>query len=220
VLPAAVTDFRVEYRRTEIGPSYRGWLHFALTSVTSLCVIGLSVSRVRDVQPWELCVIPATFLFANFTEFTVHRGPMHRPAPGLGLLFQRHTREHHHYFTHEAMSFESSKDFKMVLFPPIMLVFFLGVIATPLAVVLFFVASSNVAWLYVTVAMSYFLTYEWLHFAYHLPPDSWAGRLPFVAALRRHHTRHHDLSLMGKHNFNITFPIFDWLRGTLYRPPG
>ncbi len=92
-----------------------------------------------------------------------------------------------------------------------------GVVATPVGALLFWFFSANAGWLYVTVAMSYFLTYEWLHFAYHLPEGTLVGRLPFVAALRRHHTRHHDLALMGKYNFNITFPICDWLYGTTYR---
>jgi sterol desaturase/sphingolipid hydroxylase (fatty acid hydroxylase superfamily) len=105
----------------------------------------------------------------------------------------------------------------MVLFPPVMLFFFLGAIATPLAAVLFLCVSANTGWLFVVVAMGYFLTYEVLHFAYHLHPDSWVWRLPFMAALRRHHTRHHDLALMGRYNFNITFPICDRLFGTTWR---
>jgi hypothetical protein len=107
----------------------------------------------------------------------------------------------------------------MVLFPPVMLLFFLGGIATPLAAVLFVSVSANAGWLFVVIAMSYFLTYEGLHFAYHLRPDSWVGRLPFMEALRRHHTRHHDLALMGKYNFNITFPLCDWAFRTAWRRP-
>ena len=78
--------------------------------------------------------------------------------------------------------------------------------------------SRNVAWLFVTLAVGYFLTYEWLHFLYHQDPAGRLGRLPFVRALRRHHQRHHDPSLMGRWNFNITFPISDWLFKTM-RPP-
>jgi hypothetical protein len=217
--PASVLEYREAYRKDNIGPSYSGWAHFSFTSVASLFVIGFALWHVRAVQALELLVIPATFLFANFAEFKGHRGPMHRPRAGMRILFQRHTKEHHHYFTHEAMHFHSAKDFKMVLFPPVMLFFFLGVLATPVAVVLFRFLSPNVAWLYVAVAMSYFLTYEWLHFAYHLPPNTLVGRLPLMARLRNHHTRHHDLALMGKYNFNITFPICDWLHGTTYVGP-
>ena len=112
------------------------------------------------------------------------------------------------------MTCESSRDFKMILFPPVMLLFFLGVIATPLGTALFVLVSPNVGWLYVTVAMTYFLTYEWLHFAYHLDPSSPIGRLPLLGRLRRHHAAHHDPALMTRGNFNITFPICDRLYGT------
>jgi hypothetical protein len=214
--PESVRAFRDAYRRENLGPLYSGWLHFSFTSIASLFVIGFAVTYVHAVRPAEWIVVPLTFLFANFAEYKGHRGPMHHPTRGLRILFQRHTREHHHFFTHEAMTYASSRDFKMVLFPPVMLVFFLGVVATPVAALLFFLATPNVGWLYVAVAMSYFLSYEWLHFAYHLHPESLLGRLPFVARLRRHHTLHHDLALMGKYNFNITFPICDWVYGTAF----
>jgi hypothetical protein len=217
---SAVQTFRDDYRKKNVGPLYSGWLHFSFTSLASLSVILFAVTRVHDVHPAEWLVVPCTFLFANFAEYRGHRGPMHEPMRGVRILFQRHTREHHHFFTHEAMHYESSRDFKMVLFPPVMLVFFLGVVATPVAALLFLLASPNAGWLYVAVAMSYFLSYEWLHFAYHLHPRSVAGRLPLVARLRRHHTRHHDLALMGRYNYNITFPICDWLHGTTYPEAG
>ena len=38
-----------------------------------------------------------------------------------------------------------------------------------------------------------------------------------VRVLRRHHQAHHDLGLMQRWNFNITFPICDAVFGTLYR---
>src|ERR1700729_3280367 len=173
--PDAVRVFRNEYRRTQIGPNYRGWLHFAFTSCGSLAVIAFAISRVHQVKALELLTIPVAFLIANVAEYLGHKGVMHLPRKGFGLLYQRHTREHHHFFTHDAMAYESTLDFKMVLFPPVMLLFFLGAIATPMGLLLFVVATSNVAWLYVAVAMSYFLTYEWLHFSYHLSGDSLLG---------------------------------------------
>ena len=216
--PASVLLFREQYRRDRVGPRYNGWAHFAFTSIGSLAVVAWAIGGIHGVRPLEWLTVPLTFLFANVAEFKGHRGPMHHPMRGASLLFARHTKEHHHYFTHEAMHYASHRDFKMVLFPPVMLFFFLGVLAAPVGAALFVVASPNVGRLYVAVAMGYFLTYEWLHFAYHLPPGSWVGRLPLVASLRRHHTRHHDLALMGRYNFNITFPICDWIYGTAYRP--
>jgi hypothetical protein len=209
--------FRDEYRKRAIGPRYSGWLHFAFTTIACLAAIGFALSRVRQPSVLELATVPIAFLIANAAEYFGHKGPMHRAAPGLRLIFQRHTLDHHHFFTHESMACESSRDFQIMLFPPILLIFFFGAIAGPLAALLFFFVSANAGWLFLAVGMGYFLTYEWLHFCYHLTPDSRVGRIGVVRALRRHHATHHDLAKMGRYNFNITFPICDSVFGTTYR---
>jgi Fatty acid hydroxylase superfamily len=213
-LDDSVEAFRVAYRRDHIGARYHGWAHFALTTVASLGVIAFAASRARGVRPIEWIAIPITFLIANAGEYLGHRGPMHHPRRGLGLLFERHTRQHHRFFTHDSMPCASSRDFKMVLFPPVMIAFFLGGLALPIGLVLFLIAGANVAWLYVATEMAYFLTYEWLHLAYHVREDSLVARLPVLSSLRRHHTLHHDPRLMSRYNFNITFPICDRLFAT------
>lgn len=224
-LPEHVAKFRAEFRRTEPGKRYVGWAHFAFTSLGSLCVVGFALSRLSGVRPVEWLTVPASFLLANVAEYLGHRGPMHRRRRGLGLVYRRHTQQHHHFFTHDAMAYESSHDFRMVLFPPVLLLFFLGGIATPLGALFFALGSPNVGWLFVATAMGYFLTYEWLHFCYHLPAEHPLGRLPLLAWLRRHHQVHHDLRKMGRFNFNLTFPLCDRLFGTVWRreleqPPG
>jgi hypothetical protein len=217
-VPTDVAEFRLNYRAKEIGPSYKGWLHFWSTTFASLAVIIFAALHVHNVRAVEWLTLPLAFTIANLAEYFGHKGPMHRPARGLKILFQRHTREHHHFFTHDAMSYESPRDFKMVLFPPVMLLFFIGGIATPIALILRLIATSNVAWLFVSCGISYYLLYEWLHFAYHLDEQSFVGRLSIVRKLRVIHQRHHDKALMGKFNFNITFPVADLVFGTYYRP--
>jgi sterol desaturase/sphingolipid hydroxylase (fatty acid hydroxylase superfamily) len=95
-----------------------------------------------------------------------------------------------------------------------MLFFFLGALATPLGALFYFLLSPNTGWLFAATAVGYFLTYEWLHLAYHVPESSFAGRLPGMKTLRRLHTAHHQPDEMLRCNFNITFPICDWLFGT------
>lgn len=214
-VPERVRRFRADYRASQIGPHYTGWGHFALTSTVSIAVLAFSVTRLSNVEQSEWLMVPLAFLIANFAEYAGHRIPMHRPIRPLGLLYRRHTLEHHRFFTHEAMTYESSRDFKMVLFPPVMILFFLGALATPIALVVRLLWSANAGWLFVLTAMGYFLTYEWLHFAYHLPETSLVSKLGAIRALRRHHTTHHDLALMGRYNFNITFPIADWVFSTI-----
>jgi hypothetical protein len=216
--PPHVTRFRREFRVRDIGARYAGWAHLACTSLGSLAAITVCIWLIRDVMLVEWSVLPATFLFANWVEYRVHRGPMHRPSrvPGLGILYRRHATQHHHFYTHDAMTCESTDDFKMILFPPFMLVFLLGGVATPVACALYLATTGNTAFLFAATAMAYFLCYELLHLSYHLPPDSSIGRLPGMARLRTHHTAHHDLGLMSRCNFNITFPICDWLYGTVH----
>lgn len=215
-IPDRVARFREEYRGAEIGPSYSGWGHFLFTTLGALAAILAAASQLHDVHGAEWAMIPGAFLVANFGEYFGHRGPMHRPMRGLKLLFRRHTQQHHHFYTHEAMAAESPRDFKMVLFPPVMLLFFIGGLALPIGALFYYLVSPNSGLLFAVVAISYFLCYEWFHFSYHLPEGSWVGRLPFMRTLRRHHTRHHDLSLMGKWNYNITFPIADKIFGTYF----
>jgi hypothetical protein len=216
--PDSVVAFRDAYRSEQIGPHYSGTLHFAFTSLASLAVIVLASSQVEAPTVLELLTVPITFLFANYVEYTGHKGPMHRRRRGLSLLFERHTQQHHRYYTHEFMTYQGTRDFKMVLFPPVMLLFFLGGVAAPVGAVLFFVATRNVALLYVVTAMSYFLTYEWLHLCHHTPTDGLLGKIGVLRRLRAHHQRHHDPARMTSGNFNITFPICDWLFGTRLPP--
>ena len=216
-VPEAVSRFRAELRPRAIGPRYQGWGHLAFTSLGSLVVIVFAASQVRSPTWLELLVVPVSFLVSNVAEYLGHKGPMHNKVPGLGTIFRRHTLEHHRFFTHEAMAFESTRDFKMVLFPPVMLIFFLGAIATPIGTLAFLLLTPNCGWLFVATGMSYFLSYEWLHFSYHLPGDHWLARTRVVARLCRHHTHHHNMAMMGKWNFNITFPICDAVMGTTYK---
>ena len=216
-VPAEVAAFRAAHRAAHIGPRYRGGLHLAVTSVGALAAIAVAVAMV-DAPSWrELVTVPVAFVIANLGEYAGHRGPMHHRRRGLGLLYQRHIRQHHRFYTDQAMVAESRRDFQMVLFPPVMLVFFLGALATPIGLALGAALSPNVGWLFAATAVGYFLTYEWLHLAYHLPDDGWIGRRALVRVLRRHHTIHHDPARMQRVNFNITFPIADWLFGTTGR---
>lgn len=215
-VPAGTSAFREEFR-AGIPSWYRGWGHFAFTSSVSLAVIGVALWRVESPSAAELATVPLAFLFANFVEYRGHKGPMHHPVRFLRLLHTRHTLQHHRFFTHQAMACESSRDFKIMLFPSVLLLFFIGLHAIPVGALLFVLAGPNVGYLFAATAIGYFLTYEWLHFAYHLQEGSRVRRLPGLERLRQHHLRHHDPALMQHWNFNITFPIFDRVLGTSWR---
>lgn len=214
----ATEAFREEFRRNNLSPSYSGPLHLSLTVGVTLAAMLASIAMLGRVQPLEWLTIPVTFLYGNLAEYLGHRGPMHHKTRLLALIYQRHAVEHHNFFTEEDTTFDSSRDYYAVLFPPIMLLFFFGCFALPVGVALYLLLTPNVAFLFILASAAYFLNYELLHFAYHMDEKSWVSRLPFIRVLRRHHTVHHDRRLMSRYNFNITYPIFDVIFGTVYRP--
>jgi len=214
---STVEQARADFRERRIPTRYSGPLHLATTITASLAVALACVLLIDSVRPLEWLTVPLTFAYANLSEYLGHRGPMHHRTRFLGAVFQRHTVEHHSFFTNEAPYFDSTRDYRAVLFPPILLVFFIGCFAVPAGAVLYFIATPNVAFLFVCTAVLYFLNYELLHFSYHCRPDSRVGRLALVSRLRRHHITHHDRELMTHWNFNITYPVCDYLFGTLHR---
>lgn len=204
-------QYRQAYRREHIGPCYSGRLHLGFVLAFTLGGIALCASQLESVQPLEWLAIPLTFFYANLVEYVGHRWVMHRQVPGLGLIYKRHAGQHHRFFTESDMSLDGWRDCKVVLFPAILTLFFFGAFAAPVGLVLAWVATPNVAWLFVAVALGYYLNYELLHLAYHLPEDSRLLNTPFVRRLRRLHHRHHRMEVMAHANFNITYPIGDWL---------
>lgn len=211
-----IEEFRETYRRDKIGPRYSGPGHLAFTSLASLAIIVTSCWFVVAPSWRELSILPVGFLFANFAEYMGHRFSMHRPRFPR-FVYRRHTIEHHSFFTHEQMSFDSRRDWKAVLFPAPVVLFFFVAFGLPGAALLVLLTTKNAALLFLATIFSYFLTYEWLHFSYHMDPESAVGRNPIVRRLRQHHQAHHDKALMAHYNFNITFPIFDWIFGTTKR---
>jgi hypothetical protein len=207
-------EYRARYRREHIGPRYSGQAHLAFAVVFSLGGIAACAWLLEDVQPLEWLTVPLAFLYANLVEYSGHRWVMHRKVRALGLVYERHAGQHHHFFTDQHMALEGWQDCKVVLFPAVLMVFYFGAFAVPLGLLLAWLTTANVALLFVIVALGYYLNYELLHLAYHLPESFRLLQLPFLRRLRRLHHRHHQPALMAKANFNITYPIGDWLFGT------
>ena len=92
-------------------------------------------------------------------------------------------------------------------------------LAWPLAIALAWLAGDNAGWLWVLGVTATYLLYETLHFSYHLPEDHVVHRrLPGLRRLRALHQLHHRSEEMTRTNFNLTFPLTDWLAGTLKEP--
>jgi hypothetical protein len=215
---AAVAAYREQYRQEHIPPHYKGWLHLVFTFGIGGAVLATAILQLEQVRPLEWLTIPIAFLYTNFAEYWGHRGPMHHLKRGLRLVYERHTKQHHRFFTDQSMELDGSRDLRAVLFPPVLMTFFITAFALPAWLLLAWAASPNVAWLFVATSLGYFLNYEFLHMAYHLPASHPIARWPLIGRLKGLHQAHHDPRLMARCNFNITYPICDALFGTLHRP--
>jgi hypothetical protein len=214
----SVAAYREQYRQEHVPPGYRGWRHLLFTFGIGGAAMAGAILQLDQVRPLEWLAIPLTFLYTNLAEYWGHRGPMHHLKRGLRLVYERHTRQHHRFFTDQRMELDGLRDLRAVLFPPVLMIFFFAAFALPVGFALAWVASPNVAWLYVATSLGYFLNYEFLHMAYHLPASHPVARWPFIGRLKQLHQSHHDPRLMARCNFNITYPIFDVVFGTLRRP--
>lgn len=207
-------NYRADYRHRVAG-WYNGWLHVVVIYTIGFTALYVYLSNLANPVWWEWITVPLTFLLCNFFEWAIHRYVMHRPSkiPALRAVYNRHTLMHHQFFTEEEMRFADHHDWRVTFFPPYALVVF-TMMSIPAAVVLGLVISPNVGWLFITTTTSMYLIYEFMHFCCHIDENWFVRNVPFVNTNRRHHTAHHNQSIMMERNMNLTFPVMDWLFGT------
>ena len=206
--------FRHEYRSRIIG-WYDGYVHILIIYAMGAAAFYIYVQHISNVTWLEWLTVPVAFLFTNVFEWAVHRFIMHRPVniKGLRAIYERHTLNHHQFFTDDEMRFRDDKDWRVTVFPPYALVVFI-LMSIPMAVVLGLLLTPNVGLLFMCVTTGMYLIYEFMHFCCHVDENSFVRKFPFVNMLRRHHTAHHNARLMMEVNMNLTFPIADWLFAT------
>lgn len=201
--------------------------HIASLAASSVGVAALSLRQLKGVGLKHWAVLAGTLLLANAGEYGLHRGPFHHRYPPLwrfarGLvgdpassLYTRHTTMHHAMFTEQRMDCDGPEDLRWILLPAWG---FAAVILamSPVALALYKI-DRNATWMFLLGLAVYYIVYELLHTAAHLPASHPATRSRIIQAVTHHHRVHHDPRLMRRFNFNFAFPIFDVLFDTLYR---
>ena len=210
---AAREELRAQLVSKFVPPTYSPRNHLLIPSVIGLVGMVGMVTQLHSLRLLELLTIPLTLLAGFGLEWRAHKDLLHRRVPPFQLLYDRHERLHHVVFTHEDMGLRGRHELALVLLPPFAIVIVLGMLL-PLALALGQLLPRNCVLLFVATSLGFFLLYEWLHLAYHLPIKTRIGRNRVVATLRSLHQRHHDPRLMRRWNFNVTVPVFDWLHRT------
>ena len=190
--------------------------HVVFPGLVGIATIAVCLHYVTGLHALELLTVPFTLVLSNAIEWHAHRDVLHKRTRIAPVLFDRHTPVHHKLFSSDDMAITDWRELRNVLLPSFGVLAILSLQLPLLAVALFF-GLRNIALLFLATSMGYVLAYEWLHLAYHLPADSLIGRRSSVRWLRRHHSLHHDHKLMQRWNMNVTLPLWDWLRGTVYR---
>ena len=194
----------------KIPESYSPAAHFLIPAVLGASVLGASVWLLEGVRAIELVTVPVTLFLGLGLEWRVHKSVLHERQPLLGILYVRHELYHHVVYTYDDMTMRSSREWRLVLMPAYALVL-VFVMMIPIVAAVWYLGSRNVALIHLATSMLFFLAYEWMHLAYHLPQDHPIGRLGLIRRLRELHRRHHDPRLMKRWNFNVTVPLFDWI---------
>lgn len=209
-------DFRAHYR-ANIPSFYSAWLHAAFVFAWGALAIAFFWGSANNIQPWEWLAIPGALVLQNWGEYMVHKHLGHHKRTLGRLFYKRHTGDHHSFFVEGQMVYESAQDWRVILFPPwLVVVFTLGLLP---AWWLLSLVNANVAGLFGGAMLLGYLSYEMLHSFEHLPPEHWISGLPWIKQMRRLHELHHRRELMHTRNFNIVFPLWDWLLGTLHWEP-
>lgn len=217
VLPVEQRD-AVRARALAASPGYRPWLHVGAESLIGLGLCAAAAWLARGAGPWHWAFFGALLVFSNATEWRIHRDVLHTRRRGAEVLYDRHTPLHHVIYVTGDMAMRGAREMQLVLIPAygILLIF---LFTLPLTALLWWLGGRALAGVFVLESMGYVLLYEWLHLTWHLPSSSPIARLGVVRWMRKHHELHHHPELMQRKNFNVTVPLWDWVRGTLVREP-
>lgn len=189
-----------------------------MAALCSFCLLSLTAAiAFAQSMPVALAIfiLFASFVFANFVEYSVHRWPMHSLYKPLKTLYKAHSGDHHRYFTHEAMEVETKDDYTFATTNAKSVATLFGAILIPTTILIGFVLGLNIAsWFYIG-SMAYYMLYETTHLTSHLKDDHLLLKIPYFRKAKARHRTHHNTRLMRECNFNVSFPLFDRVFGTL-----
>ncbi|QDQ85784.1 lysoplasmalogenase [Paraburkholderia megapolitana] len=216
-MPQDTQAFRMRYR-AGIDPRYSPWVHGGFVLAYGVLCVFLFWRTLHRVEPLEWLTVPLALVLFNWTEYFAHKHLGHYKHRLAAMFYKRHTGDHHSFFVEERMRYESAQDWRVILFPAWLIVLY----SVGLFVAWWLLAKidGNVAALFCGTMLVGYLSYEIFHACEHLPETHPLTRLPWISHMRRLHRIHHRRDLMQTYNFNIVFPLMDWLYGTLHGESG
>ena len=192
---------------------WQSYWHVLYTLIVCGAGILVPLSLLNHFGIIEACIVPISFVVANFAEYYVHRWPMHQRMPGGKALLKLHM-VHHNYFYEDTYQINDFRDYAMIVFPPIVLNVVAFVLAPIFALITDALLGRDAALVFYASVFGYYLLMQLIHVLTHVNPEHWVARLPGIHFLWNHHYLHHNKRYMDKINFNFIVPLADIAMGT------
>ena len=205
--------FRADYLAL-VSPWYNGLVHVGVMYAAGIASVWWCVSRMQGAT-WEWLLVIPVAIGGNFVEWGMHKYVMHRLRDVFALraIYDRHTRQHHQYFTDNDHVIGTVREFRIVFFPWRVLVV-LAVAGGAISFAMAHLVNANAGYVTFVTMIGHYMVYETFHFCCHVPENGFVRNMPFVNTIRRHHAAHHSQNIMMVHNMNLTYPVTDWYMGT------
>lgn len=205
--------FREQYI-AQISPWYHGLVHIGVMYAAGIGGVWWCLSRIQDAR-WEWLVAIPVALAGNFIEWGMHKYVMHRLRDVFAVrsIYDRHTRQHHQYFTDLDPTISTIKEFRIVFFPWRVLTV-LAVAGGLISLAVATLVNANAGYITFVTMIGHYMVYETFHFCCHVQENWFVRNAPFINTIRRHHAAHHNMGIMMHLNMNLTFPVADWVMGT------
>ena len=205
--------FRASYIE-KISPWYHGLVHVGVMYTAGIAAVSWCVAQLT-APSWEWLLVIPIAIAGNFVEWGMHMHVMHRLKDifALRAIYDRHTRQHHQYFTDNDFSIHSIREFRIVFFPWRVLIV-LGVASVVLGWLVSLLLGANAGYMVPITMIGHYMVYETFHFFCHVPDNAFVRHCPLINTIRRHHSAHHNMGIMMHINMNLTLPLADWALGT------
>ena len=119
--PMVMTERQRRFRETyraNISPFYNGLLHVGVIYAVGISLLVYCFQQL-DQATWAWLMVLPVAVAGNFGEWAMHKYVMHRHIDVFALraIYDRHTRQHHQYFTDTDYTIDSVREFRIVFFP-------------------------------------------------------------------------------------------------------
>lgn len=167
-----------------------------------------------------ICSSIICLVIDSFIEYSTHRWPMHvkiesKWLPLFRFLYWHHITVHHAQFSGDKYHHKGDEGRDTIAFPLWVAPLLIGTAVTPFAAVWYYTGNIIPFWTSFFWAVVYYALFEGIHKIEHMvdrPEVRWIRNMKTFQWLDTHHEIHHRMKGV---NFNLVFPLADWLMGTL-----